>query len=155
MRAEVPEQSNPIQTATPAARRRTLTFLAIVTMTGMALIIGFEQWLAIVRDVATRNPKQAGDQLAYVIHVLAAIISLSLIGLALVVARVSWNVYVARRFPPPGMNLAFDVKVVEGLRAIWRAAAGFVTATILGALAVVMPYLLWRMLSLIVSSPTG
>jgi hypothetical protein len=130
-------------------------FLALVTITGVALIIGFEQWLAVMRDVATRNPKQAGDQIAYVIRVFAAVISLSLAGLALVVARVSWQVYAARRFPPPGMNLAFDVRVVEGLRAVWRALAGFVTAMLLGAMAVVMPYLLWRILSLIVPAPSG
>lgn len=155
MRAELPDETKLVQAATPAARRRTITFLALATITGLALLIGVEQWLAVLRDLAARNPDQASDQIAYVIRVFAAIISLSLIGLALVVARVSWRIYAARRFPPHGMNLAFDVRVVEGRGALRRAVAGLVMATFFGAMAVTMPYLLWRLMSLAIPSHPG
>ena len=155
MRAEILDTTKKIQAATPQARRRTVIFLAIVTVTGVALVIGVEQWLGRVRDLAVHDHNAASDQIAYVIRVLAAAISLSLVGLALVLTRVSWRVYAARRFPPPGMSLAFDVQVVEGLRAVWRAFWGFFFSTILGALAVVMPYLLWRILMVVMPAHAG
>lgn len=155
MPADPQPQLRQIQEATPGARRRTLLFLAIITLTGVALIIGVEQWLARVRSIAAHNPQQASDQIAFFIRVFAAVISLSLIGLALVLARVSWQVFGARRFPPPGMSLAFNVPVVEGPRAVWRAVAGFAMAAALGSLAVVMPYLLWRVLLLVVPAQGG
>ncbi len=155
MRSDARNQSTQIQPAAPASRRRAVTFLVLLTITALAVIIGFEQWLAVIRDEAARNQQQASDQIAYVIGILAAIVSLSVLGLALVLARVSWRTYAARRFPPPGMTLVFAVHVKEGLTAVWRALAGFAFATILGATAVAMPYVLWRMMSMVVLPHSG
>lgn len=130
-------------------------FLAVTTITGLALIGGVEEWLRAVQERASHDPQRAIGEMAYVLQVLAAVISLSLIGLALVVVRVSWRVYLAERFPPPGMTLAVDVSIVEGAPAVRRAFGGFVMAAVLGALAVVFPYMLWRTLSLLLSGPPG
>jgi hypothetical protein len=124
-------------------------FLAVAAITGLAFIGGMEEWIHAVRDGASSDPRRAIGELAYVLQVLAAVISLSFIGLALVVVRVSWRIYVAKRFPPPGMTLAVDVSIVEGRSAVRRAFAGFALAAVLGALAVVFPYMLWRALSLL------
>jgi len=144
-----------VQVATYAARRRTLMFLGLAAITGLALIGGIEEWIRAVGDRAADDPKRAISEIAYVLQVLAATISLSLIGLALVVVRVSWRVHAARRFPPPGMTLAVDVSVVEGASAVRRSYVGFLLGSILGGLAVVLPYMLWRILSVMVSAPVG
>lgn len=146
------ELDDEVQRADPATRRRALIYLTLATVVGLVGIGGVEEWLQHLREEAAEDPHAAADKAARVVTVLGAVISASVFGLALVVARLSWRVLSAGRFPPPGAHLTVNTRIVLGAAARRRAYAGLLIASVLAALAVLLPYFLWRTLYTLTSS---
>lgn len=147
------DEPTEIQAADPQARRRVLIFLAVATLVGLLGIVEIEEWLHRLRQDAATDPEGAVEDAAQLLRIMAAVISLSLAGLGLVIARFSWRVLRAERLPPPASPVIVDMRVVVGAPARRRAYVGFALAASLGAFAVMLPYLLWRILYLWSSGP--
>jgi hypothetical protein len=146
------ELEDEVQRADPATRRRALLYIVVMTLIGVIAIGVVEQWLEHLGQEAAEDPRAAADEAANTLIILGAVISASVFGMALVVGRLSWRIFSTGRFPPPGALLTVDTRVVVGVGARRRAWAGFVAASILAALAVLLPYLLWRVLYTFTSS---
>jgi hypothetical protein len=146
------ELEDEVQRADPATRRRALLYIVVMTLIGVVAIGVVEQWLDQLRQEAAEDPGAAADEAARILMIFGAVISASVFGMALVIGRLSWRIFSADRFPPHGALLTVDTRVVVGAGARRRAYAGFVLASIVAALAVLLPYLLWRLLYTLTSS---
>jgi hypothetical protein len=130
----------------PRVRRLALMIVGAGALAGAVLITlagelrpAFDDWVR--RDLDTR-----------VRIVMAAMVILTsgpLLGLAWYLWRLGREIVQAGRYPPPGMRVMHDTPVVSGNAAARRGRLLQAAAAMLGAGAVVLAALIWRLLSLL------
>lgn len=135
-----------IQKADPVARRTAMAIVGWGTVIGAILIGGgsrfrpeFEAWVRQDLDARFR----------IVIVSLMILTSGPALGLAVYLWRLGGRIVLAGRYPPPGLRLTRDVLVVTGPAASRRGRLIQLFAAVLGLMALLLAFFLWRLVSLL------
>jgi hypothetical protein len=134
------------QRADPGVRRTAVAILGCAMAVGAILITvarwfrpEFEAWLE--QDLSAR--------LRLVAVVLAIVTSGPVLGLAGYCWHFGRRIVHAQRYPPPGLRLTRDTPVVTGPAAGRRGRLIQVFAGVLGLGALLLPFFLWRLVSIL------
>jgi hypothetical protein len=131
----------PIQRADPRARRRArwLVLAALPLLAGAA--VGSELIARWLETLARERPAEAVAPIRLAIVGLSAATVLPLLGFAAWTWRLAGRVAAARRFPPPGVAVVYDVRVLEGHAALVYAGMGRALALGLAACALALAWI--------------
>lgn len=135
-----------IQRADPTARRRARWLLAAALPLLAAAAIASELVARWLETLARERPAEAAAPIRLVILVLTAATVLPLLAFAARTWRLAGRVAAARRFPPPGLAVVHDVRVLEGRAALVYAGMGRALALGLAVCALALAWiarLLW------------
>lgn len=138
-----------VQPHHPGARRRALLAVAVAAVLGGAAILALEPYLERVTHLADKDPRNALRQLTVLIKLVTAGIIVPMFAFVAWLLVLARRVLLAQRFPPPGMALARDTRILRGRQAHARAYVIVVVALALGAASIVLPVFLWRTLHLV------
>lgn len=130
-----------IQRADPRARRRARWLLALALPLVPAAALGSELLRAWLEELARENPADAVAPLRITIWVVSAATVLPLLGFAAWMWRFSGRIAAARRFPPPGVAMVHDTRVLEGRAAVIYAGLGRALALCLAGCALVLAWI--------------
>ena len=144
-----------IQRADPAAQKKALFLVLIVVAVGVVVMWGFESAFTGIEENADADPVDAVSQMVSTIRVFAAMTAILTMAIAAWIWLLSSRIFKAERFPPPGMALVRDVRIVRGGQARMFARVGFVAAGLCGVGAIVLPLMLLRLVSLITEVEPG
>lgn len=110
-----------VQKADPAARRRALYWLGLLSAAGVAAILGVQRWLAGINGTA--NPVEARGSLVLALWFTSLLTASSLALFGVYLWRQAARIHLAERFPLPGQPVIRDTVVLEGRAAVLRAVA--------------------------------
>lgn len=110
-----------VQKADARARRHALLWLTAIALAGTASIVFTERWLSAVAGAI--DVPSARASVATALWWTLILASACPIGLGAYAWRLSTQVRVARRFPPPGQAVIRDTTILEGPAAVQRANA--------------------------------
>jgi len=122
--------------------------LLVGTCVGALLIVGFERYHIPVRDWILAEPEASGQRAKLVLLLLAALLLAPLVVFAAYVWSLGERVLRAREYPPPGLRVIRDTRVMTGERAISRGRLLKMLALGCGIACVGLGLLLWRLASL-------
>lgn len=141
---DLTEHEAPLEAAVLRAGRgqRTRAALALAGLTlalsiGAALVLGR---LAVLRDLAGRDPAAAMDRMMDLLRLVASGVCVSLTGAGAWMLWLSARAVRAAQFPPPGAALVRDTRLAVGERARRIGWGGMIAALLLLALGVALPY---------------
>jgi len=124
---------------TESARRRAVWTVAVGTAIGGALI-------ALARHIA---PSPSAAQTPLVVAAVGVLAVVPLLGLAVYLWRLGDRVRLTGQFPPPGTADIRTAPPVVGLAVRRRAGLAQAFAVLLGACAIALAVLLWRLFELL------
>lgn len=137
-----------VRKADPALRRRMLLFVALAVIVAALLIFFLERYRAPLREWLLAEPGMTAQRGGMIITLLAVLSVAPLIGFAVYLWSIGGRALRAREFPPPGLRVIRDTRMITGEAAVSRAhqlkllAVGCLIASVALAL------LLWRLASL-------
>lgn len=134
-----------IQRADPGARRRAILLVVLGALAGTLLIAGATHFRAPLLDWLLSEPRARAHRLRLLLLLVAAGLSVPLVFFAAHLWSLGSRVHQARQFPPPGYRVIRNTPVVVGQAAISRGRALRALALFLGAAAVLLWLLLWRL----------
>jgi hypothetical protein len=134
-----------IRRADPAARRRAILLVVLGALGGTLLIAGAAHFRAPLLDSLLSEPRERASRLRLLLLLAAAGLSVPLVLFAAHLWSLGSRVLQARQFPPPGYRVIRDTPVVVGPAAIARGRGLKALALFLGAAAVLLSLLLWRL----------
>ncbi len=137
-----------MQHATPGAWRRVLMHLAIATLGGLVMLALLQAAQPAVIEWVLSDPDSTRARAQLVLAVLAVLVLGPVVGMAIYMWRLGTRVEREERFPPEGLALVRDVRVMRGDAARARARVLRIAATVLLVLAVLMAVVLWRLATL-------
>ena len=144
VRRTVPAQ---IQKADPRARMTAVVLILVIGVAGAALISATNTYLAGLAALAEMQPEAAIARGAFVFKLVALAGGLGLMLLAAYVAHLAARVRRSERFPPPGVRVVRDTRILEGYRAKRRGDIGLLLAVVVAACGIVLPVLIWRLIN--------
>jgi hypothetical protein len=133
----------------PGARRRALLAVAVAAVLGGAAILALEPYLERVTHLADKDPRSALRQLTVLIKLVTVGIIVPMFAFVAWMLVLARRVYRAQRFPPPGMVVARDTRILRGRQARVRAHIIVALALALSATSLLLPALLWDTLHLV------
>jgi len=143
-----------IRRADPPARRRALVLVAIAAVVGTLLIIVIDRYRVPLSEWLLADPDAAHPRMTWVVRSLAVLLPMPLLGFALYLWSVGARTLQARMFPPPGLRVVRDIRVIEGAGAEPRGRLLKLLAAVCGAAGLAIGVLLWRLASM-PGSPAG
>jgi hypothetical protein len=137
-----------VRKADPVVRRRMVFIVAFAAVVGALLIFLLERYRVPLRDWILADPELSARRLRMTIMLLAALLLAPLIGFAVYLWSLGGRVLRAREFPPPGLRVARDTRVITGESAVSRGRRlkMLVVGCLVAGLA--LSLLLWRLASL-------
>ncbi len=129
--------------------------MLIVAAVGVVVMWAFESAFTGVEENVDDDPVEAVSQMVSTIRVFAAMTAILTMAIAVWIWLLSSRIFKAERFPPPGMALVRDVRIVSGVQARMFARVGFVAAGLCAVGAIVLPLMLLRLVSLITEVEPG
>jgi len=132
------------QKADPAARRRALIILAAIAILGLILVPLLDRLGEGLQEWMHDDPERAAPEVANLLRLLAVLMATPLVVLSLWLAWYAARVYSHGRFPPPGVAVLRDTRILEDAPARRRAVVGFILAALMLAFAVAASAALWR-----------
>ncbi len=123
-----------VRKADPVLRRRMVLFVASAAVVGALLISLLERYRDPLRYWILADPELSAQRLNIIIILLAVLFLAPLIGFAAYLWSLGGRILRAREFPPPGLRVIRDTRVVTGEAAVSRGhwlrllAVGCVTA---------------------------
>lgn len=143
-----------IQKADPRARRIAIALLGLATLAGLALVATLELQLTGLLRWITEDPERMDDRLVICSWGLALAVVVPMLLLAAYLWRLSARIVHSGFFPPPGMRVIRDTRVLFGRAAVRRGRLLKVLASLAGATAIGFVFVLWRLTSLLTASLT-
>jgi hypothetical protein len=140
------------QKADPRARRVAIVMLGLATLAGLALMFLVESQLPALLRWITEDPEQMDDRLVIFSWGLALGVVVPMLLLAAYLWRLGSRIVHSGVFPPPGMCVVRDTRVLFGRRAVRRGRLLKVLASLAGATAAGFVIVLWRLTSLLTTS---
>ena len=134
--------SEEIQEADPAARRRLAIVLLAFAVLGAGAIFYFSELLADAGD----EPALALERLKLIVNSLYLFV-LPALWFAIYAWRIAGRTIEARRYPPPGVAVVRDLRVVTGPDAVRRAFAIRVVAALFLVTSVLLPTVLMMLVT--------
>ena len=144
VRRTVPDH---IQKADPRARLTAVVLILVIGVAGTVLISVTNTYLAGLAALAESQPDAALARGALVFKVVGIAGGLGLMLLAAYVAHLAARVRRSERFPPPGVRVVRDTRILEGYRAKRRGDIGLLLAVVVAACGIVLPVLIWRIVN--------
>lgn len=138
-----------IQKADPRARMTAVAVILVLGGAGAGLIVATHSYLAGLAALAESQPEVAIARGTFVFKLVGLSGGLVLLVVAAYVANFAARVRRAERFPPPGVRVVRDTRIIEGPRARRRGDGGLLLAVALGACGMILPVLLWRLTSVL------
>jgi hypothetical protein len=138
-----------IQTADPAARRKAVLFVFLVTVVGLGVLALVQTAIGDLRDVPGAQRPEAVARLILLLKLIVGGASVTFVATGLWLWRFAGKVYQAERFPPPGHAVLNDMRVLRGMAAKRRARLGFLLGGLLIVAAVVVFLMAWRLIALL------
>ena len=138
--------SDQIQKADPRARSTAIVLILVIGMAGAALMSATNTYLAELAALAETEPELAIARGVGLLKVVALAGGFGLMLLAAYVAHVSTRTRRAERFPPPGVRVFLDTRVIDGQRAVRRGNVGLLVAVVVVTCGLVLPVLVWRLI---------
>jgi len=133
-----------IQKADLSMRRRFITALIALALSGCLAIFGFEQNQTTLLSWVEHDPTQTASRVKIMLWVICALMEIPLLGAAIFLWKIAERILVAERFPPPGMPVIRDTIVLEGQQARLRGRLCRALAIVFVLLAVITLALFWR-----------
>ena len=145
-----------IQRADPAAQKKALFLVLIVAAVGVVVMWAFESAFTGVEENVDDDPVEAVSQMVSTIRVFGRNDCDPHDGHCRVDLAAFLPAFLRPNgFPPPGMALVRDVRIVSGVQARMFARVGFVAAGLCAVGAIVLPLMLLRLVSLITEVEPG
>jgi hypothetical protein len=125
-----------------------LLFFLVAVLVGGLVIVLWERYRIPLRDWILAEPEELAERLGMIIALLAIVSVAPLIGFAGYLWSLGARTLRAREFPPPGLRVIRDTRIITGDGAASRGrqlkllAGGFLVA------ALVLGFLLWRLAAL-------
>lgn len=118
-----------IQRADPIARKQAVLVVAIGTIIGTVLILGFERLQVPLREWILSEPGSSSQRVKVVFLIMAAVLLAPLLALAAYFWRLGRRIVRKQQFPPPMHRVIRDTPIIRGPAAVFR-------GRVLGSLAV-------------------
>jgi hypothetical protein len=132
-------------TADPAARRRAVILLLSCTAVGALLIFGFGRYREAMLDWVVADPSDTRRRVSLIFFVSAGLFAAPLLFFAGYLWSFGNKVVRAESFPPPGHRVIADTPSLAGAEAVQRGRTFKNLAFFLGAGALVLWFLMWRL----------
>ena len=132
-----------IRKADPTARRQVALLLIVGTCIGALLIVAFERYRVPLSDWLLAAPGALAQRLKLVFLALGALVVLPLLAFAAYVWSLGGRAIRAREFPPPGLKVIRDTRVITGENAVSRGRLLKVLALGCAVASAVLGFLLW------------
>lgn len=143
-----------VRRADPAVRRQAVLVLVVGTCAGALLIVGFERYRIPLRDWMLAEPGASAQRVKLVFLFLAVLLVAPLLAFATYVWSLGGRVLRAREFPPPGLRVICDTRIITGAGAMSRGRLLKVFALGCGIASATLGLLLWRLASLLSGDAT-
>lgn len=134
--------------ATPGAGKRLAMHIAIVAITGSAIVTFSQTYQPELLEWVTSDPSQTRRRAQLIVAVLGLIVVGPLIGLALYVWRLGTRTLNEERFPPEGLIVLRDMLVVRGAEARSRGRVFRAFSMAFFVIAGLLLLILWRLATL-------
>jgi hypothetical protein len=138
-----------IQSADPGARRRAIILACATILLAVAAYVVADRWLA---DAAARSTAEARAAIAAVLRWGTAAVATMAAASGLYLFLLGRRVVSGRRFPPAGMAVIKDTRVIEGRSARTRGFIIQALALTLMAAATALPFAAFKVAALIESA---
>jgi hypothetical protein len=142
-------EEHEVQPHDPGARRQAILLFVVVAAIGGVAILRLEPYLESITGLADTDPREALRQLAFVTKVMTVAIIVPMFAFVAWLLVLARRVHRAERFPPPGMALTRDTRILRGRAARVRAWSIAVLALALAASSIVLPVFMWRTIHLL------
>jgi hypothetical protein len=116
---------------------------------GTVAYIATDRFIEDLEHLAREDPDLAVERAGLAIRAVGLTLGGLLAGSAVWLTHLSLRIRRAERFPPPGVRLIREAKILTGERARARARLGFILAAIIAAAAIALPAYLWHVTSLL------
>ncbi|BBM82166.1 hypothetical protein [Candidatus Uabimicrobium amorphum] len=138
--------------ADPQAKKKALAMLILGACFAMGVIFFSKNFFADIQQLAQKQPKQAFAKFQFFVLIIAGSMTIMLMGFAMWLTLLSRRIYVEQCFPPSGMKVLGDTKVIRGSAARRRACVGFLIAPCLLLCALGVPMIMWLLLQQMAAS---
>jgi hypothetical protein len=137
-----------VRKADPVVRRRMLFLVAFAAVVGALLIFVLERYRVPLRDWILADPELSAQRLRMIIMLLAVLLLAPLIGFAVYLWSLGGRILRTREFPPPGLRVIRDTRVISGEAAVSRGRQLKLLAVGCLVAGFALSLLLWRLASL-------
>ncbi|HSS66131.1 MAG TPA: hypothetical protein VLS27_17015 [Gammaproteobacteria bacterium] len=134
-----------LRKADPVARRRVLLLVAVAVVIATALILALEQYRLPLRDGFLAGPEPTPERIGRINVLLGALLLTPLLGFAAWLWSLGGRTLRARAFPPPGLRVIRDTRVITGEAAMTRGRRLKLLAAGFGIAGIAPVLLLWRL----------
>lgn len=142
-----------VRRADPVARRRAILFVAVAGVVGALLIFALERYRIPLRDWVLAEPEKLAERGGLIILLFAVPLLAPLLGFAAYLWFLGRRTLRAREFPPPGLRVIRDTRIVTGEAAVSRGRQLQFLALGCGVACIALGLLLWRLASLFNGRP--
>lgn len=142
--------SEEIVRANPSLRRWVIVVLIACVSAGLIVLSYSPELLQDIEATSRNSMVDASDQLGSYIMTLSLVISLITVGLGVYLGGIAVRTLHERRFPPMGMQVIKDTRVVLDQAARRRAVMLIAIAIVLLVLTIIIPVVMWNIAMLFV-----
>jgi hypothetical protein len=124
--------------AEPRLRKRGIAVVSLTLLVGLVFLSFFQGFLRELEALATASPQLAFEKLHPVRKAVCSVTLFSATALACLLGYVSFRVYRAGQWPPPGFHVVWDMPIRPGRQASMVALFFLVLALVYGAVIVIL-----------------
>jgi hypothetical protein len=137
-----------VRRADPSARRRAVLFVAVAIVVGTLLIVALERYRGPLRHWLLAEPATSAERISLMLLLVAALLLTPLLGFAAYLWSLGGRILRAKEFPPPGLHVIRDTRVITGEAAVSRGRHLRMLAVGCGVASIALGFLLWRLASM-------
>ena len=149
-----PEEQRVVR-ADGAFRKRALLLLLVAALLGVAVIIGAQSYLGYLKKLSAERPHLAAEKAATVLKLTSLAMAAALFASGVYTLSLWRRVRASGLFPPPGLRVLRDTRVVAGARARRLALAIMVLAIFLFVGGMLIPLLTFSLADALRRGATG
>lgn len=127
-------------------RKRIFYIIIGIVLGGFSAIYYFESFFEDIAILSKASPEDALEKISSIFYLVTWITTITAVGIGVYTLNLSLRIFKFQCFPPPGMRVIKDTKIITGQKARTRAMIGVIIATVIIICGITFPYIAYELI---------
>ncbi|QTA81830.1 Uncharacterized protein dnl_41810 [Desulfonema limicola] len=134
-------------------KKKTLIILIISIIAGLGVIVCFQVYIQDIKELAKYDHEQAFEKILFLLRIIMVSIAFTLTSFGIYIIRIAIKAIITEQFPPPGMKVIRETRLLTGRSAKQRGVIGIILAIAIIITGITFPAFLYLKMDKVFKKP--